>query len=176
MQKNWYVIYTRPKCEKKVASTFTKRKIENYFPVNCKQIKSIRKTKMLFEPLFNSYIFANLVEEDIVKIKMIEGVVSLVYWMGKPATIQEEEIEVIREFTTHHHDIKLEKTQVDLTDVPRVMDGSKYSMEGNLLTIKNTTVKVNLPSIGFTMVAEVASENSLGKEVSFWNKALSLQS
>ena len=30
MQKNWYVVYTRPQCEKKVAALLTKKKIENW--------------------------------------------------------------------------------------------------------------------------------------------------
>ena len=176
MQKNWYIIYTKPKCEKKVASIFTKRKIENFFPLNCKHVTSFRKRRMLQEPLFKSYIFANMMETEISKIRTIDGVVNLVYWKGKPAIIQEEEIEVIREFITDHQDIKLEKTNVNLNDVARVIDGSKYSMDGNVLTVKNTTVKVNLPSIGFTLIAKVETENPLHQEVFSGRKDLLLQS
>ena len=176
MQKNWYIIYTKPKCEKKVVATFTKRKIENFFPLNCKEVKSLRKRKLLQEPLFDSYVFANVHEGEIKEIRSIDGVVNLVYWKGKPAIIGENEIEVIKEFTTDHQDIKLEKTQINPSDVARIIDGPKYSMEGNILTVKNTTVKVNLPSIGFTMIAKITSENALGREVSFGNKDLLLQS
>lgn len=175
MQKNWYIIYTKPKCEKKVATTFTKRKIENFFPVNCKQINTLRRRKVHEEPLFDSYVFVNIPESDIHKIKMIDGVLNLVYWKGKPATIHDNEIEVMKEFTTDYQDIKVEKARVNPEDVARVIDGPKYSMDGNVLTVKNTTVKVNLPSIGFTMIAEVATENVLGREVSFGNKDLLLQ-
>ncbi|HEY5463306.1 MAG TPA: transcription termination/antitermination NusG family protein [Hanamia sp.] len=176
MQKNWYIIYTKPKCEKKVAASFTKKKIENFYPVNCKQITILRRRKLHQEPLFDSYVFANIPETDIPKIKMVDGVVNLVYWKGKPATIGKDEIEVMKEFTTNHQDIKLEKTLVNLADVARVTEGPKYAMEGNLLTVKNTTIKVNLPSIGFTMIAEVIPENVLGPEVSFGNRDMILQS
>ena len=176
MQKNWYIVYTKPRCEKKVALTFTRRKIENFLPVNTKQIKSFRKNRMQQEPLFDSYVFANLVEKDINKIKMIDGVVNIVYWKGKPAIIQEDEIEVMKEFVTDHQNIKLEKSRIDLNDIARVIDGPEYLMEGNILTVKNTTVKVNLPSIGFTMIAEIGSENRLGREVSFGSKSLLFQS
>jgi transcription antitermination factor NusG len=176
MQKNWYIVYTKPRCEKKVALTFTRRKIENFLPVNTKQIKSFRKNRMQQEPLFDSYVFANLVEKDINKIKMIDGVVNIVYWKGKPAIIQEDEIEVMKEFVTDHQNIKLEKSRINLNDIARVIDGPEYLMEGNILTVKNTTVKVNLPSIGFTMIAEIASENRLGREVSFGSKSLLFQS
>ena len=176
MQKNWYIIYTKSKCEKKIASLFTKRKIENFLPVNCRRFNSIRKRKIIYEPLFDSYIFAYFSEEDISKIKKIDGVLNLVYWKGNPAIIQENEIEAIREFTSDHHDIKLEKTRIDLSGLAKVVDGPQYSMERNILTIKNKMVKVNLPSLGFTMIAEISSENLFNDKVSFGNKELLFQS
>lgn len=175
MQKNWYIVYTKPKSERKVASAFTRRRIENFLPVNTKQIKSFRKNRIQQEPLFDSYVFANLVEEDIHKIKVMDGVVNIVYWKGKPAIIQEDEIEAMKEFVMDHQNIKLEKSRINLNDIARMIDGPVYSMEGNILTVKNTTVKVNLPSIGFTMIAEIASENVLGREVPFENKGLLFQ-
>ena len=30
MKKNWYAVYTKAQCEKKVAALLTKKKIENY--------------------------------------------------------------------------------------------------------------------------------------------------
>jgi transcription antitermination factor NusG len=176
MQKNWYIVYTKPKCEKKVALLFTKRKIEHFLPVNCRQLHSIRKRKIVSEPLFDSYIFAFFSEEDISKIKKVEGVLNLVYWKGKPATIQKNEIEAIKEFTSDHLDIKLEKTRIDLNGLARVVDGPQYLMERNILTIKNKMVKVNLPSLGFTMIAEISSANLFNDKISFENKELLFQS
>ena len=176
MQKNWYVIYTKPKCERKVAAAFTKRKIVNFFPLNCKQVNSSRKRKLIYEPLFDSYLFANVTETDIARIRMIDGVVNLVYWKGKPAIMNDDEIEAIKEFTTYHQDIKLEKTQVNVNGTARIIDGLRYSMEGNVLSVKNTTVKVNLPSIGFSMIAEMENESVIGREVSFGNRDLLVQS
>jgi len=176
MQKNWYIIYTKPKCEKKVASTFTKRKIDNYLPLNRRQINSIRKRKLMYEPLFDSYIFVYLFETEISNIKMVDGVLSLAYWKGQPAIIQENEIEAIKEFTADHHDIKLGKTQINMTGFARVIDGPQYLMERNILTIKNKTLKVNLPSLGFAMIAEISSENLFNDKVSFGNKEHLFQS
>ncbi|KAA9039498.1 hypothetical protein FW778_11815 [Ginsengibacter hankyongi] len=34
MQKNWYAVYTKPHCEKKVSLLLVKRGIENFYPVN----------------------------------------------------------------------------------------------------------------------------------------------
>lgn len=176
MQKNWYIIYTKPRCEKKVASAFTKRKIEHFLPLNCRQLQFSRKRKLMYEPLFDAYIFAYFSEEDVSKIKRIEGVLNLVYWKGKPATIQKNEIEAIKEFISDHHDIKLERTSINLSGLARIVDGPQYLIERNILTIKNKIIKVNLPSLGFTMIAEISSENLFNDKVSFGNKELLFQS
>jgi transcription antitermination factor NusG len=176
MQKNWYILYTKPKWEKKVATSLSKRKIENFFPVNYTQVNLYSKVRTCREPLFESYVFVNIMESEFEKVKSVYGVLNFVYWKGKPAIIHEEEIEVIKEFITDHQNIKLEKTKVNVNDVAKVIDGSKYSMSGNVLTVKNTIVKVNLPSLGFTLVANVATETPLRTEISFGKRDLILQS
>jgi transcription antitermination factor NusG len=168
--------YTKPKCEKKVALLLTKKKIDNFCPLNCKQIKHSRKSKLLYEPLFNSYVFANIEESNISLLKQVEGVVSLVYWKGTPAIIKDEEIEAIKEFTNDHQDIKLERTKITINGEARNIDNPSYTMEGKILMIKNRSFNVNLPSLGFTMIAEMEAESMRGKEILFGNKQLLLQS
>jgi len=162
--------------EKKVAASLSKRKIENFFPVNSQQISSYSKVRTSHVPLFQSYIFVKIMENEFEKVRSVFGVLNFVYWKGKPAIIQEEEIEVLKDFTTDHQNIKLEKSKVNINDVAKVIDGSKYSMSGNVLTVKNTTVKVNLPSLGFTLVANVDTESPLHTEISFGKRDLILQS
>ncbi len=175
MQKNWYLVYTKPKCEKKVAGLLTKRKIENFCPLNCKPIKQFRKNKLLYEPLFCGYVFAFVEESNLSLLRQVENVVNLVYWKGKPAIINEEEIETIKNFTHDHSDIKLERTNVHVNGDARVSDGVSYTIDGKILIIKNKSIRVNLPSLGYMMIAEMERENVMGREVSFGNKELSLQ-
>ena len=175
MQKNWYVIYTRPKCEKKVAALLAKKKIEAFCPLNCKQIKSSWRNKLLQEPLFTSYVFAYITEKNTSELKQTDGVVSLVYWKGQPAIVRESEIEAIKEFINDHQHVKLERTQINLSATLRMVYGPAYSIEGKILTVKNKSVKVNLPSLGYAMVADLQREDVMGREISFGNKELSLQ-
>ena len=175
MQKNWYILYTKPKWEKKVTSTLRKRKIDVFLPVNCKQITSLRGVKTLEEPLFRFYVFANVTPEEISKIRSVDGVINLVYWKGEPAKIDDDEIEMMKEFVFNHHEITLEKTKVDTKAFARVFDGSQYSISGNVLRIKNTLAKVTLPSLGFTLAAKVGTITPLPQEISFGEKDLLLQ-
>ena len=166
MQKKWYAVYTRLNCEKKVTLLFTKKKIENFCPMNSIKIKSLRRNKILQEPLFKSYIFVNIAEEDICLVKETYGVINLLHWMGIPAIIREEEILAIKEFSGMHQDINLERIQVRNNDLNYLEDIPDYtiSMEGKVFTIKNKLVKVNLPSLGYIMVARMQDESIFSRE------------
>src|SRR6185295_9884757 len=102
MQKNWYAVYTRPHCEKRVVSSLTKRKIENFCPLNCRKIKSFRRSKILQEPLFRSYVFVYITFAEADLVKQINGVINILYWRNEPAVIKQDEINAIKEFTNDH--------------------------------------------------------------------------
>ena len=175
MQKNWYIVYTKAKCEKKVSGALTKKKIENFCPINCKQISQFNKIKSVYEPLFSSYVFAHISENEIGLLKQIENVLNVVYWKGYPAIIQNEEIEEIREFIADHQNIRLERSNVILNTDASIVDRPGYAIDGKIVMIKNKFVKVNLPSLGYTMVAEMENEGVIGREISFGNQELHLQ-
>ena len=161
MQKYWYVIYTRPKCEKKVTASLAKKKIESFFPQQLKERTSFWKRKVYQEPLFKSYVFVHIEACELEKLKRIHGVVNLLYWKGKAAVISQEEINIIKEFIATYHDIKIEKTPVNANNVTKSLDAFKYYYSGNVLTIKNTMAKANLTSFGFTLMAKVEKADSL---------------
>lgn len=163
MQKNWYAVYTKPQCEKRVAALFTKKKIENFCPLSCVESQSLRKHKLVFEPLFKSYVFVYVTEEETETLKNTDGVVNLLYWLGKPAIIKDDEIAAIREFTNDHRNIQLERTLVNINDVARNFNASSYAIEGKIVTVKNKTIKINLPSLGYTMIAKIEDDSIFGR-------------
>lgn len=158
MQKNWYVVYTRPQCEKKLASLFTKWKIENFYPLNCVKSSTSWKSKMVCEPLFKCYLFVYISEDQIRRISRVEGVVNFLHWLGKPAIIKDEEIAVLKEFTNEYPDITVQRGSVNLSGTVKIIDDPSYKMEGKFLSIKSKTVKVMLPSLGYTLIAEPQKE------------------
>jgi transcription antitermination factor NusG len=176
MQKNWYAVYTKPHCEKKVSSSLTKRKIENFCPLNYRKIMSFRRSKILQEPLFKSYVFVYTTFAEVVSLKQIDGVINILYWRDEPAVIKQDEIAAIREFTSDHQNIELERAQVNIHDVARIVDGPSYSMEGNVFAVKNKILKINLPSLGYNMMAEMEDESIFGSEAFYKTIRLSLHS
>lgn len=175
MQKEWYLIYTKPKCEKKVASLLTKRKIENFYPINCRQIKDYRKNKVVYEPLFDSYVFAKMKCSETALLREFNSVINLVFWQNRPVIIREEAIKAIKEFIGNHSNIKLIKIPVEANAEAVVMDGPSYSKEGNVLTVKNRSKKVSLPALGFMMVAEIEGTDVMGRETAFGDRKMVMQ-
>jgi len=153
--KNWYAVYTRPRCEKKVAEHFTKKNIESYCPLNRVIRKLSDRRKVVFEPLFTTFVFVKAAESEIATLRQTDGVVSLVYWMNKPAVVPEKEIEGIRIFLQEHYNVALQKTTININDRVRITGGPLVAHEGQIMSVKRRTVKVSLPSLGYMMNAEV---------------------
>ncbi len=166
MQKNWYVIYTKPQSEKKVASFLTKRKIENFIPLVCADTQKTWRNKLVYKPLFKAYVFVHTTEQEAVDLfKSADGAISLLYWLGKPAVINDTEVNAIKEFTDGYQNIHLEKLSVSTTDNERNIYRSSYEIDGNvLLAIKNKTIKINLPSLGYAMIAKLKEDSVFGRE------------
>lgn len=164
MQKNWYVLYTRPQCEKKVAASLTKRRIENFIPLVCVETQKSWRNKTVYKPLFNAYVFICVTETEAISVANIDGVISLLHWLGKPAVINETEINAIKEFIGDYQNIDLEKLAVNSNVIQKSIYRSSYEIEGNVLAVKNKTIKINLPSLGYAMIAKLKEESIFGNE------------
>ncbi|WP_426092436.1 UpxY family transcription antiterminator [Flavobacterium sp. DSR3-2] len=95
---NWYVVYTKPKWEKKAAEQLTKFGVNCYCPtINRVHQWSDRKKKVEV-PLFNRYIFVQLGDKEKNHIFHSPGVINFLYWLGKHAIVKEKEINTIKEW------------------------------------------------------------------------------
>jgi transcription antitermination factor NusG len=155
MNKKWYAVYTKPRWEKKVSEVLTLKNIENYCPLNRVVRQWSDRKKIVQEPLFTSYVFVHITERQIGEIKKNAGVLNMVYWQGKPAVIREVEIEIIKKFLNEYSDVQLEKTIVSIDDPVKITTGSLLDREGTIVSIKNNIVRVALPTLGYSMYADL---------------------
>lgn len=158
--KKWYVIYTRSRCEKKVSSLLLKRSIETYCPLNKCYRKWSDRTKIVLEPLFRSYVFVKVNHKEIDFVKQQSSdIVNIVYWLGEPAVVKNEEIDHIRFFLGEYHDVKIEKITVNINDSVRIRNGPMMNMTGKIEKIENNMVKITIPSLGYMLTSEIRSSN-----------------
>jgi len=167
MQKNWYAVYTKPQNEKKVAASLSRKKIENYCPMCCVESHSFLRNKLVSKPLFPSFVFVFADDEQLNQIQRTDGVVNMLYWLGNPAVISDKEIHTIREFVASYPTVYTEKIDVEPGKESGQSTDSTYAIEGKMITIKNTTLKISLPSLGYNLVALVEGESIFhGRETS----------
>lgn len=154
--KKWYAVYTKPGYEKKVANLLSRRQIENYCPLK-RNLSG--KNRILLEPLFESYVFAHIAETEMRNIRMIDHVVNFVYWLGKPAEIQDDEITILKRFMIEYGDVKMEKIPFNTDGIVRVIGGSFDGNKAQIISYKNNTVKIVLASLGYILFAEAEKSN-----------------
>lgn len=150
---NWYAVYTKPRWEKKVSEMLTGRGIINYCPLNRIDRQWSDRKKIIYEPLFTSYVFVYTSEQKHKELKESNGIINLVHWLGKPAVIRDYEIEAIRSFLSQYSNVELQRPGINLYDKVRIVNGPLVQMEGAVVVIGNNTVKVEIPSLGCLMYA-----------------------
>jgi transcription antitermination factor NusG len=151
----WYAVYTKPRWEKKVAEFLTKQEIENYCPLNKVWRQWSDRKKLVHEPLFKSYVFVRIEEADQRKVREVFGILNFLTWLGKPAVIRDEEINLIRQFLNEHENIKTQKCDIKINDTVRITSGPFSFQKGNVVEVRNNAIKVFLPSLGYEMIAEI---------------------
>ena len=95
---NWYVVYTKPKWEKKVAERLNDLGVNAYCPLIVKVSQWSDRKKKISVPLFNSYVFVQLEEAERNRVFEALGVVRYLFWLGKPAIVKESEIDAIKQW------------------------------------------------------------------------------
>lgn len=130
---NWYVVYTKPKWEKKVAEKLNEIGIECYCPL-ITQIKQWSDRKKKVEvPLFNSYVFVQLPDKDRNSVFQVAGVVRYLFWLGKAAIVRNEEIETIKK--------SLSDTRISDISVESYKKGDKIKLETGVFNSQDAIVQ-----------------------------------
>jgi transcription antitermination factor NusG len=159
LTSHWYAIYTKPRWEKKVHALLTEKKIESYCPLNKVRKKWSDRMKTVEEPLFKSYVFARVTEEEQTKVRMTAGVMNFVYWQGKPAIIPAREIETIRKFLNEYENVSAEPIQLKEDGRVTIRQGLFMDHEAKIIKIEGNRVKVVIESIGYSLVASIDKKN-----------------
>jgi transcription antitermination factor NusG len=157
MDKQWYVVYTKPRAENKVSEILARKKIENFLPIN-RIVTHIDNKRITYKPLFTCYIFTRVQKKQLAELKKIPGLINMVYWLGRPVVVPDGEITMIKEFLNDHMNINIEKITPG-NEAARKYDSSLVEQEGSVITFKNTREYLILPSIGYKMTAEVETSN-----------------
>lgn len=153
--KKWYAVYTKPRWEKKVHRLLEEMGVECYCPLNKVHRKWSDRIKIVEEPLFKSYVFVRVQEDEKTGVRMVNGVVNFVYWLGKPAVIKDKEIQTIRKFMNDYEDVEVRQENVEPDTQVMVKQGLLMGKKGTVKRVLRKKVEVLIESIGFTLIAYI---------------------
>jgi transcription antitermination factor NusG len=160
VEKKWYVVYTIPRWEKKVAANLTEKGIENYCPLNKVTRQWSDRKKIVIEPLFKGYVFVCIEGIDKWDLKKVYGILNYVHWIGKPAVVKNKDIEMIRKFLNEFTDVEVTEYAVIATqDKVMIKQGVFMNYKGLVLEVIGNKVRVKIETMGIVLNAVFEKKN-----------------
>lgn len=166
----WFAVYTKPRSEKKLKDALEKLRIQTFLPLLKQKRKWSDRWKIIDLPLFPSYLFVKITfSSESLKILKEPNSVNIVHFSGKPAVVEEEDIELMQTFLRDYPDrIKLEEMErLKPGNTVKIKNGPFAGRTAIIDKIKNNVhIVLNLPTVGKTMKVELKKEDlDLSSEV-----------
>jgi transcription antitermination factor NusG len=133
--------------------------IENYCPINKVTRQWSDRKKIVMEPLFKGYVFVRLEEEKKWEVKNISGILNFVYWLGKPAQIRDEEIDVIRKFLNEFNDVQVEAKGFVVNSKVRIRQGVLMNYNGIVVEVIGNRAIVKIDTLDLQLSAHFDKKN-----------------
>jgi transcription antitermination factor NusG len=100
-------------------------------------------------------------EEEAAGVRMVNGVVNFVYWLGKPAIIKNKEIEIIRKFLNDHVEVQVAPLDLRVDSRITILQGALMDKTAKVVKVFNNKVRVVIESIGYSLVATIDKSNAI---------------
>ena len=147
MEKKWFVVYTRPQQELKVASQLSAMGITNYCPTITLIKQYSDRKKKVTKPLLSSYVMVELEDNERQKVFDCSGIVRYLFFLGKPAVVPANQINLMQDHLNGvYNDFKV--TTLSLGDSHTITEGLFSGVTGKVVETDNTKVKLELTSLG----------------------------
>ncbi|MBP9887639.1 MAG: UpxY family transcription antiterminator [Leptospiraceae bacterium] len=160
---NWYAVYTKPRAEKKLKEALEKKSIQNFLPLITEKKKWSDRQKLISVPLFASYVFVKIdYSQDSLRVLQEPQVVQFVQYNGKPATIEDDLIELIKTFLEEYPDkVRLEQeSKLRKGSIVEIKQGPFAGKKVVVEKVKNDYyIIAHLPMLNRTVILEVRKED-----------------
>ena len=152
---SWMVLYIKPHLEIKTADYLRSIGLESYCPTfNLIKQYSDRKKKVK-KPLLPSYIFVKINEKDRHKVFQCPNVIRYLFWLGKPAIVRNNEIELMKSNLSGIYDSVIIK-KLKLGSNYNITQGPFKGQTGKVVQMSKNQIKLELISIGVSVVLKAA--------------------
>jgi len=155
MQQHWYVLITKPRAERKVASRLIDLGLEVYCPVKTEMRQWSDRKKKVEVPVLPSMVLVKLADKDRNLVFGAAGVLRYLFWLGKPAIVREDEIDALKSAMDSGFNI-VEVEQVKVGDLIEIEGlGSVKKEKGKVKYISGKRCWVVLESLGYVVTMDI---------------------
>lgn len=135
-----------------MAAGLAAKGLEAYLPLN-KELRQWSDRKKWVElPLLPSYVFVQVTPEEESKVRLVDGVINYVYWLGKKAVIRDAEIEALKDFVSRHQNIQIERLEYQPGEKIELESGPFKGREATVTGIKGKRLELELKELGMRLV------------------------
>ena len=150
MEKKWFVVYTRPQQELKVARELSAMGITNYCPTITLLKQYSDRKKKVTRPLLSSYVMVELEENQRNRVFSCSGIVRYLFFLGKPVVVSANQINLMQDHLNGvYNDFKV--TTLSVGDSHTITEGPFSGVTGKVVETDNTKVKLELTSLGMSI-------------------------
>lgn len=151
----WFVFYTKPRAEKKVAEKLAAKGIEHYLPLLRTLKQWSDRRKMVEEPVFKSYIFVRTTLEDIKTILVIEGILKVIQFGGNAQAVPDDQLLFLQTLLENPDLISISNELQTGTRV-KIVAGPLSGIQGVLVRRgKPSVFGVNIDLVGQSVLVEL---------------------
>lgn len=155
-EKKWYALYTRARSEKKVLLELNYAGIDAYLPLITHVRQWSDRKKKVEEPLFRSYIFVHIQEDEFYKTLNLPGAIRFISFENKAVAIPEKQIEAIRYFVNDPEGLSENNQLLPEGQLVKVKSGPMEGLIGRLIRYKNKfRLLVLIEAIGQTITLNI---------------------
>lgn len=156
MNPSWYVLYVKTRNELKVAKRLEAHGIQVYCPCRIEYRQWSDRVKKTKVPLLPSMLLVYITEVNRADVFQIPGALRYLFWAGKPATIPEGEIDILKNYFNKHQVTSHEVETLSPGDsMPLDAYGFKNT-KGIIEKVSNSICWIRISNLGFILKVNIA--------------------
>lgn len=134
LQKQWHVVYTRSRAEKKVQQELSLKNIESFLPLQKKLRQWKDRKKWVEMPLMSGYCFVHISRKEYDSVLQTNNVVSYVRFEGKAAVIPDRQMDALKQMLRQYDfEVNVTNENFALGKKVEVIDGPMVGLQGELV-------------------------------------------
>jgi len=157
--KKWYPLYTRSRFEKVAYDNLIAAGYEAYLPMQKTLRQWSDRKKWVDMPLFKSYVFTKIETKQVQKVISVRGVSRFIYFNGQPASMRDQDIELIKKLLENNIPIDIEDGLPDIGESITLTEGVLAGYKGKVTGVSSNKIIVELEEFNKSIIVYLNEDN-----------------